>query len=87
MLAVLGASRALVVHSERGGWSDEKPGECGVVLDQMMACLINPKRTYAQNTPAFNSHQQALFKRLQSQTAGMIHTWNCQLHTMNWKKN
>jgi hypothetical protein len=44
MLAVLGATRALVVQSEREGWPAEKSAECGVVLDQMMSHVINPKK-------------------------------------------
>ena len=44
MLAVLGATRALVVQSEREGWPDEQPNECATVLDQMMAHTINPAK-------------------------------------------
>jgi hypothetical protein len=43
MLAVLGATRALVVQSELEGWTAES-AECGVVLDQMMSHIINPKK-------------------------------------------
>jgi len=44
MLAVLGATRALVVQSGYEGWPDRQPDKCGVVLDQMMAHIINPKK-------------------------------------------
>ena len=44
MLAVLGATRALVVQSLREGWPDEQPNECATVLDQMMAHTINPAK-------------------------------------------
>ena len=44
MLAVLGATKALVVQSEHEGWPDEKPDECAMVLDQMMAHIINPAK-------------------------------------------
>jgi len=43
MLAVLGATRALVAKSLHEGWPDEDPSECISVLDGMMASCINPK--------------------------------------------
>jgi len=42
MLAVLGATRALVMQSEHEGWPDEQPRECATILDQMMAHVIRP---------------------------------------------
>jgi hypothetical protein len=42
MLAVLGATRALVAQSLRAGWPDEQPVECAAVLDQMIAHIVNP---------------------------------------------
>jgi hypothetical protein len=44
MLAILGATRALVAQSPHEGWPDEAPPECVAVLDGMMASLINPKK-------------------------------------------
>jgi hypothetical protein len=42
MLAVLGATRALVAQSPRLGWEDVAPAECVAILDQMMAHLSKP---------------------------------------------
>ena len=44
MLAVLGATRALVAQSPHEGWPDESPNECTAVLDQMMAHIITPEK-------------------------------------------
>jgi len=42
MLAVLGATRALVAQSREDGWPDEEPGECTELLDKMIAHVITP---------------------------------------------
>jgi hypothetical protein len=42
LLAVLGATRALVARSPHDGWPVESPSDCAAVLDQMMAYLISP---------------------------------------------
>ncbi|MEW5872857.1 MAG: hypothetical protein AB1894_26595 [Chloroflexota bacterium] len=42
MLAILGATRALVAQSLHHGWPDESLAECIAVLDKMMTSIINP---------------------------------------------
>lgn len=44
MLAILGATRALVAQSIKEGWSDESTSECVQVLDGMMASIIDPTK-------------------------------------------